>query len=360
MNKLKALKKFYEKYERLLIPGALVFGFITDVATFRFLNFPLAMSLLAFQLFFVGINITVINFYESKKIAGKFFSYWRILAPLFLQYSFGNLLSAFLIFYSHSGSFFASWPFLVTIIFLMIGNEVFRKYNIRPTIQISIYFFAFLSYLNILFPSLLKDISPQLFVGITLLSFVYILLFTSLLTHFTITVREKKKKILASITAIFIAMNLFYFLNLIPPIPLSITEIGVHHYIEREGDGYRAITEDCGSFFSCLFLRERRHISTDRQAIYVYSAIYAPSEMTIKAEHQWQKYDHDKRRWETRLELPFEVIGGRETGFRWYTYNTIEPGYWRVNVKTARGQTIGRINFYLRQGQEERIEKRLE
>ncbi len=354
MKKLKLLKKFYEKYERYLIPGALIFGFVTDILTFRFINFTAAMILLAAHLVFIGSNIIIINFYEAKKIAGKFFSYWRVLAPLFLQYSFGNLFSAFLIFYSYSGSFSASWPFIITIIFLMIGNEIFRKYNIRPSIQISIYFFALFSYLNLLLPNVLKNLSATLFVVSGVLSVIYIILFTTILSNYTIQVKVKKKIIITSVFLIFSLMNLFYFFNLIPPIPLSIRDIGIFHNIKRHNDGYIITTEGCGNYISCYFYHEKRHILSESQKIYLYSAVFAPSEMTLNAVHQWQKYNYNKKKWETKATIPFEVFGGREIGYRWYTFYTVSPGYWRVNVKTENGQTIGRKNFYIIKGKEKK------
>lgn len=360
MNKLKRLKEFYERYERYLIPGALIFGFVTDVLTFRFINFTSAMVLLLFHLFFIGVNITVINFYEAKKIAGKIFSYWRVLAPLFLQYSFGNLFSAFLIFYSHSGSFSASWPFIIVIIFLMIGNEIFRKYNIRPAIQISVYFFAIFSYLSLLLPNILNDISEVIFLGSGFISLVVIALFVLVLSVNTSQVREKKKTLVVSISSIFLFMNFLYFLNLIPPIPLSITHAGVYHDVQRVGDGYSVLKEDCGNWTQCFFYHDRVHIPGERQAVYVFSAVFAPSEMELNVKHEWQKFSSERKRWETVWIRPFSVIGGRERGYRWFTFYTVSPGYWRVNIKTERGQTIGRKNFYVIQEKEmERVRERI-
>ncbi len=357
MKKLKRLKDFYNKYERLLIPGALLFGFITDVLTFHLINFTAAMALLSFHLLFIGSNITVINFYEVKKISGKFFSYWRILAPLFLQYSFGNLFSAFLIFYSNSGSFSASWPFILVIIFLMIGNEILRKYNIKPSIQISVYFFALFSYLNLLFPNLLNSLGPGIFIGSGLISLVIISLFVVFLSNKTTTVKEKSGIIAVTVAIIFLSMNVFYFLNLIPPIPLSVQSVGVYHDIQREGDGYRVKTEDCGNFLRCFLYYDKRHTSNE-QIIYLFSAVFAPENMDLKVAHEWQKKSAEGR-WITQAEIPFSVKGGRDIGYRWYTYYTVSPGLWRVNIKTQRGQIIGRKNFYIVDGVERIVEEKI-
>ncbi len=358
MSKLRKLKNFYNRYERYLIPGALIFGFITDVLTFRLINFTVAMILLAGHLFFIKANISVINLYEAKKVAGKFFSYWRILAPLFLQYSFGNLFSAFLIFYSHSGSFSASWPFIIMIIFLMIGNEIFRKYNVRPSIQISVYFFALFSYLNLLLPNLLNNLSTLIFLGSGLASLVIVFFFIRFLSRYSFQVDGKRKVLFLSIGNIFLAMNVFYFLNLIPPIPLSIQDIGVYHEINRVNSDYQVMTEDCGNRLECFLYHKKRHIPSSRQIIYLYSAVFAPTGMELKVSHQWQKFNDEEKKWETVANIPFTVVGGRDVGYRWYTYYNVSTGYWRVNVKTGRGQTIGRKNFYI--FQEEGVPRTME
>ena len=360
MERLKKLKQFYNKYERYLIPGALVFGFITDVLTFRLVNFTFAMFLLLGHLLFIGVNISIINFYEARKIAGKFFSYWRILAPLFLQYSFGNLFSAFLIFYSHSGSFSASWPFIIVIIFLMIGNEVFRRYNTRPVIQVSVYFFALFSYTNLVFPHLLRDLSVFIFLGSGLVSLAIIFSFLSFLSLRIPRVGEKRKATTGWICFIFLSMNFLYFTNLIPPIPLSIENVGVYHQIERVDDRYRVTTGEQGFLEGSLIYHERRYISREREPLYLFSPIFAPEGMEMEIIHEWQKYDRENGRWETKGNISFTAEGGRDRGFRWYTYYNVSPGYWRVNIKTEREQTIGRKNFYvIRKAGVEKIEKRV-
>ncbi len=360
MNRIDKLRRFYNRYERYLIPGALVVGFTTDVLTFRFINFPLAMSLLFFQLVLIGANISIINLYEAKKIAGKFFSYWRILAPLLLQYSFGNLFSAFLIFYSHSGSFFASWPFIIIIIFLMIGNEIFRKYNVRPTIHLSVYFFAIFSYFNLLLPNILKNLSVFIFLGSGLFSLALIILFVNKLSLHTFQVAEKKQTILYLVGGIFFFMNFLYFFNLVPPIPLSLRQVGVYHEIERVNSDYQVVTEECGLWDSCFLSHERRHISSSRERIYVFSAIFAPGDMELEVVHEWERFNKKEKRWEKIADIPFRALGGRDEGHRWYTYYNAYPGRWRVNIKTAQGQTIGRKDFYIIQkAGVERIEEKI-
>ncbi len=355
MTKLRELKEFYNRYERYLIPGALIFGFVTDVLTFNLISFTVAMVILVLHLILIGANITVINLYEEKKIEGKFFSYWRVLAPLMMQYSFGNLFSAFLIFYSHSGSFFASWPFILVIIFLMVGNEIFRKYNTRPVIQISVFFFATFSFLNLLIPNLLKILGVGVFLGSGIIALLFVGYFIKYLSRYSSRVETKKKVLSYIIGGIFLGMNFLYIFNFIPPIPLSIREMGVYHDIKRVDGGYQVVTEECDAIDRCIFSHERRSIESSRQRIYVFSAVFAPRGMELEVVHNWQRFNMEERRWETIANIPFTVSGRDDLGYSWYTYYNAYPGRWRVDVRTKGGSIIERKDFYIIEGKKERI-----
>ena len=348
MSKLKRLKVLYKRYEGVLIPLALFFGFATDVLTFRLIEFTTSMVFLLCHLIFAGLNIVVINYFKDKRPESKFTSYWNLFAPLFVQFSFGNLFSGFLIFYSQSGSFFASWPFLLVVIGLLAGNEIARRYDVGPSIQIGAYFFALFSYLNLALPYISKRLGWGIFFISGILSLLIIVSFIYYLSKYSKTVKKEMKTLKRVVGGVFIIMNLLYFQNLIPPIPLTLKDIGVYHSIERINDNYRVITEEPGGFFGVG--REVRHISSERDRIYLYSAINAPSGMNLNLVHEWQKRT-DQRGWETRARIPFNIQGGRDIGFRWFSYYNVDPGLWRVTIQTEGGQVIGRKNFKIKRSE---------
>ncbi len=347
MVKINKLKISYKRYEGILIPLALFFGFATDVLTFRFIEFTTSMIILFCHLLFTGVNIAVINYFKDKRTESKFTSFWNLFAPLFVQFSFGNLFSGFLIFYSQSGSFFASWPFLLVVAGLLIGNEIARRYNVGPSIQIGAYFFALFSYLNLVFPYTFKRLDLLVFLVSGFLALVIITLFIHHLSNYSKKVKEEAKKLKWTIAGVFLAMNFLYFANLIPPIPLTMQSSGVYHNIERTNDSYKVESEQCNNWDRCLFTRETRTISGDRGVIYFYSAIYAPAGMDMAVTHKWEKYNEDQSKWITKAVIPFDISGGRDIGFRWYSYYTVNPGLWRVSAQTQKGQTIGRESFYV-------------
>lgn len=343
-NELKAL---YIKHERFLIPGLLLAGFLSDIIFFAFVTFESAIIALTLHLGVIALSIAIINVYEDNILRGKFLGYLRLAAPLALQFSFGALFSAFVIFYSHSGSLIASWPFIGTMAFLMLANEIFRKYNIRADVQIAVFFFALFSYLNLSLPYLAKTLGTGIFILSGLLSLICIGAFIWALNKYVPRVRRARREIAIAITTIFVAMNVFYFANWIPPIPLSLREIGVYYGVSRAGDEYQLLTREMGIFekmIRTLTPFYERHLIFGLREAYIYSSIFVPPGMSVDAIHEWQFKD-PARGWSTRNRVNFPVFGGRVEGFRAYTKSIIEPGEWRVRVRTKNGQIIGVYKF---------------
>ncbi|MGM0439147.1 MAG: DUF2914 domain-containing protein [Patescibacteria group bacterium] len=359
MGKLKRLKVLYRRYEGLLIPLALFSGFATDLLTFKLIRFETSIFFLFGHLLFAGINIVVINYFKNNKPANNITSYWKLFAPLFVQFSFGNMFSGFLIFYSQSGSIFASWPFLLVIIGLLIGNEVVRRYDLGPEVQIGAYFFALFAYFNLALPYIFKVLNVPMFLISGLISLLVISVFLYVLTNYIEEIRNEKNKLYMTVTGIFVLVNILYFTNMIPPIPLTLKGTGVYHSIDRIDDNYEVVTEKCQNWDKCLFTREIRNISEPPQSIYFYSAVYSPPEMDLEIAHRWQKYNDDQGEWETEARIPFQLQGGRDIGFRWYSYYTVSPGLWRVVVETRNGQVIGRDSFYIKEGSTTKVTKEI-
>lgn len=75
--------------------------------------------------------------------------------------------------------------------------------------------------------------------------------------------------------------------------------------------------------------------------VYAVSAIYAPLGLRDRVRHRWSAAGR-----ELYASPPYTVTGGRETGYRLWTYATVRglaPGSWlRLDVETEAGQLIGR------------------
>lgn len=338
-------KKLYARNERLLIPGMLVVGVVIDFVTFQTIQVKTALLLLTIYLVISGATIAFINFYDAGLIKNKkAVRYLNLAAPLIVQFTFGALLSASLIFYWFSGSVSISWPFILIIALLMVSNDALRHYYLRPVVQIGVYYFILFSIFSVIFPFVLSSISPWVFmlsgVASLVVMYLYVLLLSKSLDH----IHWQKSQFRNYVLGIFLVMNALYFLNIIPPIPLAIREAGVYHSVVRVGTDYIVQAEE-SSFFDRLWPGETSHRQVGER-VYVFTSIFAPAQLNTRIFHHWQYFDEDKRSWVSRDRLSFSISGGRQDGYRGYSLKSaVEPGKWRVDVETARGQVLGRVHF---------------
>ena len=140
-------------------------------------------------------------------------------------------------------------------------------------------------------------------------------------------------------------INVLYFTNLIPPIPLSLKDAGVYHSIQKNKEGNYDVTyEDPG--WQGYFKLYPDFEEVSGSPIYAFSAIFSPKDLNLTILHEWQHYDETKKKWTTESIIKLSVVGGRDGGFRTYSKRTnLTSGKWRVNVKTEQGQNIGHLRF---------------
>ena len=343
-------KRFFEKNERILIPGMLVLGLVVDFVTFRSIKLETAFTILIVYLIVAGLAIAYFNTPGSlsPQAGGKarnfFLRYLRLVTPLIIQFTFGALLSASLIFYWFSGSFSASWPIILIIAILMASNDVLRHHYLKPIVQISVYFFILFSIGSLILPYLLNSVDAGVFILAGATSLVVILAYIAVLSKYLTPIKKVRPRLLFSVVIIFLSINGLYLLNVIPPIPLSLREAGVYHSVERVDDGYLLIGEE-ESFLERFLPGTTVHIEPG-QRIYIYSSIFAPTELNTVIVHEWQFYNPDEREWITRSMPSFPIVGGRGEGYRGYSFSSnIKAGEWRVSIETKRGQVLGRIGF---------------
>ena len=183
-------------------------------------------------------------------------------------------------------------------------------------------------------PVLLGRIGPFVFVLSGLISLFSVWLFLRLIPD---------RPPYLPIVAIFAIVNVMYFANIIPPIPLALKDSGIFHSISRLEPGKYEVITEIEPWYSFLQTRQKVRIITGND-LYAYSAVFAPSRLALSITHEWQYKGSDG--WQTTSMFSFPIIGGRDGGYKGYSIITnVKEGFWRVNIKTPTGQLIGRINF---------------
>ena len=341
------LEKLYERYERRIGSLALVFGFVFDWLTLERIDLLYENFVMLSYLMIAGGGIVIINYLREYPSENPFFLKVEHYLPLLIQFAFGGLFSAFFIFYNKSADFSSSWPFLVMLFSLLVGNEFFKEHYKRMVFQVSIYFVAVFSFTIFFIPIILDNIGVLTFIFSGAVSLLFIYLFSETLFR-TVPKRyaEARNNLRYSVGAIFLAINILYFTNLIPPIPLALTDIGVYYSVQRVGEDYRVAGPDRSWYDSLPFISSKTIEWRAGQPLYVFSSIFAPADLNTRVVHDWQYFDEASSKWVSVTRVAYGIRGGRDGGYRGFsTKQGLSPGKWRVDVETERGQVIGRVRF---------------
>src|SRR5690606_22124040 len=81
------------------------------------------------------------------------------------------------------------------------------------------------------------------------------------------------------------------------------------------------------------------------ERLYCVTSVFAPRGLRARLYHHWQYYD-SQQGWISTERIGFDLEGGRDGGFRGYTYKQNVPaGEWRVNIETEYGRTVAIHKF---------------
>lgn len=337
-----------QRNERHLGAVVFIWGFITDIITFVFLDISLVNLVFAVYLALAALAIFLGHLLSSNPPENPSIRYKSalVLLPLVAQYLIGNLLSGFLIFYTKSSVLHASWPFLILIAVIFIGNEWFRRYKDRITFMAVLLFFTTYAYAIFALPLFVLSLGAYVFLGSTAIALISFGIFLILLYKAgRLKLKESILPIVGSSLFITVLVSSAYFSGLIPPIPLTLKEGGIYHSVERQGGQYVLQGEKERPWYDL-----RTHVvrATPGESLSAFTAVFAPIRFGTVVVHRWQRYNEEKGAWVTQSRIAFPISGGRIDGYRGYseTANPL-PGEWRVRVETENGQVIGQMRFRL-------------
>ena len=345
----RVMVELYEEHEGRIGSAIMMVGFITDFILFHRIDQTFELVVLVGYLSIAAFGITIVNLYEGGRMQWRWLSRIRLWLPLSIQYAFGGLFSAFVIFYIKSASFATSWPFLLILIAILFGNEYSRKRYIKLVFHMSVFFLALFSFMIFFLPIALKQIGPWVFFASGLVSLGIIALFIRwLLSVIPERINQGQRGLIISIVGIYLALNGLYFTNVIPPIPLALNDQGVYHNIISTGSTY-TLQGESQRWYHLFIPYDTIHI-TPGSPVYAFGSVFAPTDLNTTIQHHWQRKDPITGSWVTVLELPYKIVGGREAGYRgWSVSRRVSEGDWRVDIETDRGQDIGRIRFKVKE-----------
>ena len=308
MRFVKPIHNFYSRFERPISSLSLLLGFIFDAFTLRradtfFENLWILGYLLVIAVFIILIHLKETEVGGSPHPDGRgkenlskaHFWYVNI-----LQFAFGGVFSAFLVLYFRSADIMVAWPFIALLALIFIGNEFLKKHYIRLGFQIGFFFLSIYWFAIFVIPVLLRKIGPEIFLFSGLVSLILIALFIKVLFYFTKGRFAKSKNLIYwLITLIFILVNILYFTNLIPPIPLSLKEGGIYHSVYRNEKGNLVVARENHGWKDYFNLYPDFKKVTGKP-VYAFSSVFSPKGLNLSIQHEWQYYDEIKNEWATK------------------------------------------------------------
>jgi hypothetical protein len=340
------LIKFWRRYEHHLGVGALMVGFIFDLIVAKKPDSVFDNILLCSYLFIAGAVIVLLNL-RARRVDPH--SAEPLVLLLMLQFCFGGLASNLLVLYGKSGTLTGSAIFIGMLVCLVFGNEYLRSRYSQLRFNVIVYYFLLLTYSIIAAPTFIfHAIGDGVFLASGGLSLIAISAFLAIL-YFAVLRGDKRRQlneIAIMVGIVFVIFNGLYFLNVIPPVPLSLKDIGVYHSILKYSSGdYLALYEPAPWY---VFWRDTSASFTfaSGQSAYCFSSVYAPADLSTPIYHHWEHYNQATQNWDTISRVSFPISGGRADGYRGFsTTAALSAGQWRCDVETSSGALIGRIEF---------------
>jgi hypothetical protein len=336
----------YKKYEKFT-PAAIFFGgFVFDVITYYRIDSRLDDLIIFLYILLTGTMIVLTNLIGRKADIPRFFykhSRWYL--PI-MQFSFGSLFSAYVIFYFYSASFATTSIFLLILLAVFVANEFIEHRYSDLYVQMCVYYMVCASFFIFFVPIVAKRMNYWTFLAGTAIGF---------LMTVSVLVILFRKEILKPWSAPFKAMtiaagmcaalNLFYVMDWIPPVPIALRAIGIYHRVEK-GGGMYALTYAKPPWYGFWKKADEPFYLRGSDRAYCFASVFAPTALKEKIFQHWLYYSEDMGRWVQASRTGYQVTGGRDKGFRGYTYkSSVTPGKWRVEVRTDEGRLIGRITF---------------
>lgn len=337
----------YKRYERWYPIASFAAGFAWDSLTLTRIdrlsdNLIILLYLLALGALIVLTHLSEENLLNRPALLVK---YQRWL-PVGTQFLFGGVFSSYVVFYFKSAGLTKNLLFVLFLFLLLISNEFFEKRLSNLKIQLGLYFLSVFAFCTFFFPVIFKVMNNWMFALSGLISLLVITLLFYVLHRLDAAFGGRLLYIQGGIIlGVYLLINLLYFFNWIPPVPLSMKDGGVYHHVHKEQKSYHLIYEATPWYNFWRTIDPAYHY-TPGDTVFCFVSVFAPTRLTKRIYHHWQYYDARRETWVTSDVLGYKISGGREGGYRGYTMkNHMRPGEWRVDVETSEKKILGRIAF---------------
>lgn len=348
---IEKLKAFYERNERTALILFFVGGFIWDSLTLQRIDHLYSNFVLFTYLIGLMISLYIFNLSDDGHWENTSLEKYEEYSPLAVQFFLGGLSSAYVVFFFRSVSLSKTMVFFILLIFLMISNELFKHRISNKYLQFGAFFFVNFTFVTFIVPVFAGLMNTFVFIISGIAALVFSLIFIVFVYLKSPSTRREINlgKLSSIILGLYLIINIFYYFNMIPPVPLAL-ESGLMAYNIDKTDNTYTITYDPDKTYKIWhsFNHDMAYMPDD--SLFAYTSIFAPTNLNKSVAHRWKWFNPVKEQWEVSDEIEYEVKGGRDGGYRGYTYKTnLQPGKWEIDVITKEGLILGTMDFELTQ-----------
>lgn len=344
-----ATKQFLRRHKRYAPVVFFIGGFIWDSLTLGHIDGWYSNTVLLTYLSCLTGCLYIFNLADDGRWKDTWLEQYEEYAPLAIQFFLGGLSSAYVIFFFQSVSLTKTIVFFLILVALLFSNELLKHRISNKYLQFSAYFFVNFTFFTFFTPVLFETMNTFLFIVSGLFSLVFTLFLIRYIYRVSPSTRKEITgwKIALLVFSIYASINVCYYFNLIPPVPLSLQEGVVAYDVEKE-DGIFLVSYEQTAFYDIWETYDKTFNYSEDDTVFVFTSIFAPTDLTKSVQHEWKWYEPKTDQWNTTDTIAYEVIGGRRGGFRGYTFKeNVWPGRWRVDVTTGEGMVLGKIDFHI-------------
>ena len=346
-QRVQAFRQQHQHAEHLVFFGG---GFLFDSVMIRRVDDALVLIQQGAYLVVVGVLLAVVVTWNERTPALS--APWKWLngvsGPL-VHFMLGTLLNAYALFYFKSASGWSAAFFVVVIAALLLVNELPQFRRLGPVVLYALYSFCLTSYLAYLYPVLLGRMRSWMFLLAVATALIPLLLLSRL--HFRVTAdrrRVLRQALVPSFGAQAVLVGLFL-LGLLPPVPLSLMEIGIYHDVTRDPSGSYLLSRESPPWWRPWTRDDTSFRARAGDRVFCFFRVFAPARFEDQVRVRWS-YRPPGGGWQPSDAVPIVVRGGRERGYAGYAYKqNWRQGEWRVAVETGDGRDIGRHTFSVRE-----------
>jgi len=261
--------------------------------------------------------------------------------PMASQFLLGGLFSAYAVFYSRSATLAGTAVFFALLVVLLVANEFLRDRLSNLRLLISLYAVGCFAFFTFFLPVMTGQMNAGIFLfGAGLSAAVTLRVVQLVYRNNPDRSRHEAVGVAAPAFALIGLLIGFYFLNWIPPVPLSMKLGGMYHEVKRSGDRFELSYEK--KWYEVW--KQSNGIFPANEPIYCFTAVFAPVALNATVYHHWYYRPDRSKPFNHADKIPLKISGGREGGYRAYTFKQrLDPGDWRVDVETENGRIIGRV-----------------